>query len=99
MPEIRRGHGLRRDMRGSALPLFLCRGGRIHFDVAARALAPSEEAFDAPLGPRPLDRKLEPATRRSGSYLDGTHTRWFGEVSGRTTLPRLAIYLNCSTRL
>src|SRR5271170_1237485 len=32
-------------------------------------------AFDAPLRRRPLKRRLEPATRRSGAYRGGTFTR------------------------
>jgi hypothetical protein len=39
-------------------------------------LAPSEEAFDTPLSPPRLHNEPGPATRRSGTYRDGTHTRW-----------------------
>ena len=71
--------GLRRDMSGSALPntfrLIMCRGCSVH-RVAARFFAPSKEAFDAPLGPRSLPRRLVPATGRSGAYPDRTSTGW-----------------------
>jgi len=45
-------------------------------DAAARALAPSKEALDAPLGPPGLPDELGPATGRSDAYPDGTSTRW-----------------------
>jgi len=44
-------------------------------DAAARALAPSEEAFDTPLSPPPLDDEPGPATGLSGDYPGGTRTR------------------------
>jgi len=47
---VRRRPGLHRAVRGSALPLFLCRGGRVHL-MLRPALAPSIEALDAPLPP------------------------------------------------
>jgi len=66
-------------MSGSALPntfrLIMCRGCSVH-RVAARFFAPSKEAFDAPLGPRSLPRRLVPATGRSGAYPDRTSTGW-----------------------
>ena len=43
--------------------------------ATARAIAPSKEAFDTPLGRQGLPGRLGPATRRSGAYRDGTHTR------------------------
>jgi len=46
--------------------------------TTARTLAPSKEAFDAPLSPPPLDDEPGPATGRSGAYPDGTLTRWSG---------------------
>jgi hypothetical protein len=48
--------------------------------TTARTLAPSEEAFDAPLSPPPLGDKPGPATGRSGDYPGGTCTRWSGPV-------------------
>jgi hypothetical protein len=44
--------------------------------ITARTLAPSEEAFDAPLSPPPLDDEPGPATGLSGSYPGGTCTHW-----------------------
>jgi len=46
--------------------------------TTARTLAPSKEAFDAPLSPPPLDDRPGPATGRTGAYPDGTLTRWSG---------------------
>jgi len=48
--------------------------------TTARTLAPSKEAFDAPLSPPPLDDEPGPATGLSGVYPDGTLTRWLGPV-------------------
>ena len=39
-------------------------------------VAPSKEALNTPLSPPPLDDEPGPATRRSGTYRDRTHTRW-----------------------
>jgi hypothetical protein len=50
-------------------------------DVAARALAPSVEALDAPLSPEDLSPKPGPATERIGAYPGGTSTRWSGAAS------------------
>ena len=47
--------------------------GSLH--ATARALAPSEEAFDTPLSPPPLSDEPGPATGRSGAYPNGTLTR------------------------
>jgi hypothetical protein len=44
-------------------------------DATARTLAPSEEALDTPLSPPRLHDEPGPATRRSGTYRDGTPTR------------------------
>jgi hypothetical protein len=44
-------------------------------NAAARALAPSEEALDAPLSPPPLNDEPGPATGRPGAYPDRTLTR------------------------
>jgi hypothetical protein len=41
----------------------------------ARVLAPSKEAFDAPLSPPPLSDEPGPATGHSGVYPDGISTR------------------------
>ena len=75
---------LRRDMSGSANPslsgVYLT-GLQGSLDVGPTALLPSQEhccslrALDAPLGRRDLAPRLEPATRRSGAYRDGTLTR------------------------
>jgi hypothetical protein len=43
--------------------------------VRAGADTPSEEALDTPLSPPRLHDKPGPATRRSGTYRDGTPTR------------------------
>ena len=50
-------------------------------DVAARALAPSVEALDAPLGAADLSTTLGPATERIGAYSGGTCTRRSGAAS------------------
>src|SRR5262249_53078688 len=69
-------------MSGSASPLFLCRGCRIHFMLRpalllpAARLAPPDGLLTPRCGPRDLSRKLRPATRRAGAYRDGTCTRW-----------------------
>ena len=52
-------------------------------DATARALAPSEEAFDVPLSPPPVGDEPGPATGLSGDYPDRTSTRRSGRVSGR----------------
>ncbi len=75
---------LRREMSGSAIPslsgVYLT-GLQGSLDVGPTALLPSQEphrslrALDAPLGRRDLAPRLEPATRRSGAYRDGTLTR------------------------
>jgi hypothetical protein len=44
-------------------------------NAKARTLAPSEEALDTPLSPPRLHDEPGPATRRSGTYRDGTSTR------------------------
>jgi hypothetical protein len=46
--------------------------------TTAHALAPSEEALDAPLSPPPLGDRPGPATGLSGDYPGGTRTRWSG---------------------
>ncbi len=75
---------LRRDMSGSANPslsgVYLT-GLQGSLDVGPTALLPSHSpygelrALDAPLGHGDLSPGLEPATRRSGAYRDGTSTR------------------------
>src|SRR5438093_843531 len=50
-------------------------------DVAARALAPSVEALDAPLSRGALAPRPGPATERIGAYSDGTLTRRSGAAS------------------
>jgi hypothetical protein len=44
--------------------------------VAARALAPSKEALDAPLSRKDLSQRPGPATGHSGVYPDRTLTGW-----------------------
>jgi hypothetical protein len=46
--------------------------------ATARTLAPSTEAFDAPLSAMVLTIKPGPATGLSGDYPDETHARWSG---------------------
>ena len=65
-------------MSGSAPPLFTLSRLQDSLDAAARALAPSEEALDAPLGPPGLPDGLGPATGRSDAYPGGTRTRRTG---------------------
>ena len=50
-------------------------------DTTAHTLAPSEEAFDIPLSPPPLGDEPGPATGPSGTYPDGTCTRWSNATS------------------
>ena len=69
------GHGLRRDMSGSAPPIVTLTRLQGSLDATAHALAPSKEALDTPLSPPPLNDEPGPATGRSGAYPDGTHTR------------------------
>ena len=68
--------------------------------ATARTLAPSKEAFDAPLSPRPLDHEPGPATGCSGIYPGGTRTRWSGPVS-RTqhTTNRTRFKYSCTDQL
>ena len=75
---VRRRPGLHRDVRGSALPLFLCRGGRVHLMLRPACLLPPLRLLTPRYRPSSLEHKLGPATRCSGLYLDGTHTRWSG---------------------
>jgi hypothetical protein len=72
------GRGLHRDARASALPLFLCRGGRVHVMVRPARVLPPERLVTPRSRPSALEHKLGPATRCPGLYLDGTHTRWSG---------------------
>lgn len=46
--------------------------------TTAHTLAPSKEALDTPLSPRPLDHEPGSATGLSDDYPDGTRTRWSG---------------------
>ena len=68
-------HGLRRDMTGSALALFICRGCRIHFMLRPALLLPPQRLLTSRSGHADLSTNLGPATRRSGAYRDGTRTR------------------------
>lgn len=55
-------------------------------DTTAHTLAPSEEAFDAPLSPPPLDDKPGPATERAGTLTRmGLSPTGLTQLSGRTT--------------
>ena len=61
------GHGLRRDMSGSALPIVTLTRLQRSLHAAARALAPSKEALDTPLSPPTSPRRTGacyPALRR-----------------------------------
>jgi len=75
---VRRRPGLHRAVRGSALPLFLCRGGRVHLMLRPACLLPPLRLLTPRYRPSSLEHKPGPATRRSGPCLDGTHTRWSG---------------------
>jgi hypothetical protein len=55
-------------------------------NAAARTIAPSKEALDTPLSPPDLSDEPGPATRRSATYRDGTHTRW-PDPASRTQHP------------
>ncbi len=75
---------LRREMSGSTNPSlsgFNVTGLQGSLNVGPAALLPSQEpygslrALDTPLGRRDFAPRLEPATRRSGAYRDGTLTR------------------------
>jgi len=73
---LRAGRGLRREMSGSALPLFLCRGCNVHFMLRPACLLPPKRLSTPRVGRRGLPRRLGPATRRSDAYRGGTRTRW-----------------------
>jgi len=66
-------------------------------DATARTLAPSKEAFDAPLSPPPLNGEPGPATGLSGDYPDGTSTRRSGPVSRTQHGWRLDLVVACLT--
>jgi len=44
-------------------------------------LLPPKRLLTPRYSPSSLEHKLGPATRRSGLYLDGTHTRWTDAAS------------------
>ena len=73
---------LRRDVIGSALGLFLCRGCRLHFMLRpayllpAARLSPPRGLSTPRSGPADLSARLGSATRRSGAYRGGTFPRW-----------------------
>jgi hypothetical protein len=74
---IRRGgRGLRRDMSGSTLPLFNCRGCNVQLMLRPACLLPPKRLSTPRVGHRDLSQCLGPATRRSDAYRDGTRTRW-----------------------
>jgi hypothetical protein len=82
---------LRRDMLGSAPPLFLCRGGRLHFMLRpASSLPPYRRLLMPRSGHQDLSRRLGPATRCSGAFLDGSLTRW--RSAARLAAIRLSTY-------
>ena len=63
---------LRRDMRGSAPPLFLCRGGRLHFMLQPASSLPPVRRLSMPRsGHRDLSLCPGPATRCSGAFWTG----------------------------
>ena len=63
-------------MSGSALPLFLFRGFRLHFMLQPAFLLPPKRLSTPRLGPKDLSSCLGSATGRFGAYPDGTCTRW-----------------------
>ena len=69
--------------------VHISRGCKVHFVFGPQVCSPRARpygpgrAFDAPHRRRPFERRLEPATRRSGAYRGGTLTR----KSGATPLP------------
>jgi len=69
-------HGLRRDMTGSALPLWICRGCSVHFSLRPAWWLPPKRLLTPRSGLEALAPSLGSATRRSGAYRDGTPTRW-----------------------
>lgn len=82
--------GLRREMSGSALPLFLCRGCRFHFMLRPAFLLPGWTGLLTPrFGTGDLSPLRRPATRRSDAYRDGTCTR--RRSAARRILPLRAV--------
>ena len=75
--------GLRRDMNGSALGLFLCRGCKLHFMLRPALLLPPQRLLTPRSDRTDLSASLGPATRRFGAYRDGTCTRWRSAASGQ----------------
>jgi len=82
------GHGLRRDMSGSAPGLFICRGCRLHFMLRPACLLPAAQRRPLPHGlstPRSSvevsPEQMGSATRCSGTYRGGTCTRWKSAAS------------------
>ena len=76
---LRGGRGLRREMSGSAPPLFICRGCRLHLMLRPAFLLPPQRLSTSRSGHEDLSSlDLGPATGRSGAYPDGTFTRWNG---------------------
>jgi hypothetical protein len=73
---VRSRHGLHRDMIGSALGLYLCRGCRLHVRLRPACLLPPKRLLTPRSGHRRLRPCLGSATRRSGAYRGGTCTRW-----------------------
>ena len=78
----RAGRGLRRDMSGSALPLFICRGCNVHWWLRPARSLPPWRLSTPRLGRADLSARLGPATRPSDAYRGGTSTRWRG-AAGR----------------
>jgi hypothetical protein len=68
------GHGLRRDMSGSALPLFMFRGCRLHFMLRPAFLLPPKRLSTPRSGHQGLPQRLGPATGLTGDYPGWTHT-------------------------
>ena len=77
------GRGLRREMSGSALGLFLFRGCKLHFMLRPALLLPPQRLLTSRLGHGDLSPRLGPATRRFGAYRDGTSTRWRSAARNR----------------
>jgi hypothetical protein len=85
-PSARRG--LCRDMSGSALPLFLCRGCRIHVMLRPALLLPPQGLLTPRFDRTPLDADRWPATGGSGSSPGGTLTHWLDPASQDAPWPQ-----------
>jgi len=67
--------GLRREVTGSALGLWICRGCRLHLMLRPACWLPPKRLSTPRLGRTTLIARLGSATRRSGTYRGGICTR------------------------